>query len=142
MYVRYFIDEGEDVGDDESEESFHYPGSSPTASTSARPSSIRSQGTDYFNRSSFTPRTSSDLTQHLSQAPEFRVPTHEAPQKVMIQRRNTPTPHYLHAQWERDDNVPECRGCKRRFTFYFRKVGVPFYDLKKHFLLTIASFST
>lgn len=124
-FLRNLIDEDdEDFGDDDgSVESFHYPGSSPIASTSARPPSVRSQGTDYFNRPTFAPRTSTDLTPHLSQAPEFRVPTHEAPQKVMISRRNTPTAHSLHAQWERDEDVTECHECKRRFSFLFRKVS-------------------
>ncbi|KAL5508001.1 hypothetical protein ACEPAH_5619 [Sanghuangporus vaninii] len=110
-------------GDDSDDESFHYPGSSPTTSTLHRPSSSgsrHSQTTDYFNRPTIT-RTSTDLTPHLSQAPEFRVPTHEAPQKVVLPRGSTPTPHTLHAQWERDDAVTECHECKRRFTFLFRK---------------------
>jgi len=62
-----------------------------------------------------------DLTPHLSQAPEFRVPTHEAPQKIMLNRRNTPTPHSVHAQWEKDETVHECRSCKRRFNFLLRR---------------------
>jgi len=62
-----------------------------------------------------------DLTPQLSQAPEFRVPTHEAPQKVLTPRWTPPTPHQVHAQWERDETVSDCRGCKRRFTFLFRK---------------------
>lgn len=81
-----------------------------------------SQTADYFNRPTIS-RTSTDLTPHLSQAPEFRVPTHEAPQKVMLPRRNTPTPHSMHAEWERDDAVTECHECRRRFTFLFRKVS-------------------
>lgn len=115
--------EGEEIDDDSDDDEFHYPGSSPT-STTPRPSSVhshRSQSTDYFNRPTIT-RTSTDLTPHLSQAPEFRVPTHEAPQKIALPRSGTPTPHLIHAQWERDVAVTQCNSCKRRFTFLFRKV--------------------
>lgn len=121
---RFVGNEDEMDEDDSDDESFHYPGSSPTTSTVARPPSAgsqRSQNADYFNRPTIT-RTSTDLTPHLSQAPEFRVPTHEAPQKIMLPRRSTPVPHSIHAQWERDDSVTECHECKRRFTFLFRKV--------------------
>lgn len=122
----YRIDEDGPYDDDDSDdESFHYPGSSPT-STTARPPSVRSQrsqATDYFNRPTIS-RTSTDLTPHLSQAPEFRVPTHEAPQKIMVPRRNTPTPHSIHAQWQRDEAVSECHECRRRFSFLFRKVSI------------------
>ncbi|KAI5119908.1 hypothetical protein M0805_003712 [Coniferiporia weirii] len=109
--------------DDSDDDSFHYPGSSPTTTTTPRPPSVRSQRSqpsDYFNRPTIT-RTSTDLTPHLSQAPEFRVPTHEVPQKIMLSRGNTPTPHSIHIQWERDETVSECHACKRRFTFLFRK---------------------
>lgn len=123
------VDEEEEE-DDDSDESFHYPGSSPTAGTSTpRPPSIRSQrsqrsqAADYFTRPPSN-RQSTDLTPHLSQASEFRVPTHEVPQKVSTPRWNAPTPHMIHAQWERDENVSECRNCKRRFTFLFRKVSI------------------
>ncbi|KAG8928147.1 hypothetical protein FRC02_007296 [Tulasnella sp. 418] len=104
----------------DSDESFHYPLRSPAASV--RAPSVRSQQvTDYFSRASTSTRVPSDLTPQLSQAPEFRVPTHEAPQKVRAPRWTPPTPHQMHAQWERDENVSDCRSCKRRFTFYFRK---------------------
>ncbi|KAG9011134.1 hypothetical protein FRB90_007454 [Tulasnella sp. 427] len=106
-----------------SDESFHYPSQSPAASV--RAPSVRSHPTDYFDIPT-TPRTPSsrrptDLTPQLSQAPDFRVPTHEMPQKVRTPTWTPPTPHQLHAQWEPDDRVSECRSCKRRFTFYFRK---------------------
>jgi hypothetical protein len=112
----------EDVPDDDgddSDEEFHYPGSSPTATL--RPSSIRSGTTDYFNRPGRS-RAPTDLTPQLSQAPEFRVPTHEAPQKVLTPRWTTPTPHQVNAQWERDETVNECRDCHRRFNFLTRRV--------------------
>jgi len=64
-----------------------------------------------------------DLTPQLSQAPEFRVPTHEAPQKVLTPRWTSPTPHQLHPQWERDENVLNCRDCQRRFNFLLRRVS-------------------
>ncbi|THH12226.1 hypothetical protein EW145_g143 [Phellinidium pouzarii] len=113
----------ENEEDDSDDESFHYPGSSPTSTTTQRPPSLRSQrsqAADYLNRPTIL-RTSTDLTPHLSQAPEFRVPTHEAPQKVMLPRGSTPTSHSIHVQWERDDAVSECHACKRRFSFLFRK---------------------
>lgn len=77
--------------------------------------------TDYFARA--PSRGPTDLTPHLSQAPEFRVPTHEAPQKVLSPRWPPPTPHSLNVQWERDEAVSECRGCNRRFNFILRRVS-------------------
>ncbi|CAL1701431.1 unnamed protein product [Somion occarium] len=103
--------------DDSDEESFHYPGSS---TDTARPPSIRSTATDYFSRSSGS-RGPTDLTPHLSQSPEFRVPTHEAPQKILTPRWTPPTPHQVHAQWERDETVQQCRECRRRFNFITRR---------------------
>ena len=109
-----------------SDESFHYPTASSPTST-ARAASVRSHTTsDYFNLGAPTPRASSsrggtvDLTPQLSQAPEFRVPTHEAPQKV-TPRWTPPSPHSMQPVWERDDAAPDCRNCKRRFTFLLRK---------------------
>ena len=110
-----FID---DDDDDDDEEEFHYPGSSPPENMHA--ASIRSYSTDYFGRTNS--RTPTDLTPHLSQAPEFRVPTHEAPQKVLTPQYTPPTPHEVHARWERDERVSECRQCQRRFTFLLRRV--------------------
>ncbi|KAF9646781.1 FYVE-domain-containing protein [Thelephora ganbajun] len=83
-------------------------------------SSQRSQSTDYFTRSPAS-RGPTDLTPHLSQAPEFRVPTHEVPQKVVTPRWTPPTPHSVHATWERDESVRECRECRRRFNFLNRR---------------------
>ncbi|KAI0750930.1 hypothetical protein C8Q80DRAFT_1217832 [Daedaleopsis nitida] len=115
-------DDHVDLDDDEDDDEFHYPGASPTATETARPPSLRSTTTDYFGRSfGYSSRTPTDLTPHLSQAPEFRVPTHEAPQKVLTPRWAAPTPHQVHATWERDDAVAECRECRRRFTFLNRR---------------------
>ncbi|OBZ76329.1 hypothetical protein A0H81_03981 [Grifola frondosa] len=112
-------DEDFEVDDDDSDDEFHYPGSSPQT---IRPASIRSSTTDYFSRASGSgSRGPTDLTPHLSQAPEFRVPTHEAPQKVLAPRWTPPTPHQVHAQWERDETVNECRECRRRFNFLNRR---------------------
>ncbi|KAH9943326.1 uncharacterized protein BXZ73DRAFT_87675 [Epithele typhae] len=112
-----------DLDDDEDEDEFRYPGASPVETN--RPPSIRSTTThytDYFGRSvSSSSRGPTDLTPHLSQAPEFRVPTHEAPQKILTPRWSTPTPHQVHATWERDEVVSECRECRRRFTFLLRR---------------------
>jgi hypothetical protein len=112
-------DEDSDNGSDE--DSFHYP-SSPTST--ARPASIRSHTTDYFTSSIPSgSRDPSDIAPHLLQSPEFRVPTHESPQKVLSPGWTAPTAHSLHAQWERDEIVAECRSCKRRFNFILRRVS-------------------
>ncbi|KAJ7742474.1 FYVE-domain-containing protein, partial [Mycena maculata] len=104
--------------DGSSDEEFHYPGSSPLEAI--RPGS-RSSGstTDYFTRPGVS-RAPTDLTPQLSQAPDFRVPTHEAPRKVLAPRWS-PTPHQMHAQWERDETVHQCRDCQRRFSFITRR---------------------
>ncbi|KAJ7095261.1 FYVE-domain-containing protein, partial [Mycena belliarum] len=109
----------EDIEDDESsDEEFHYPGSSPIETV--RPGSRASNSTtDYFTRPGVS-RAPTDLTPQLSQAPDFRVPTHEAPQKVLTPRWS-PTPHQMHAQWERDETVHQCRDCQRRFNFLNRR---------------------
>ncbi|EIM88524.1 FYVE-domain-containing protein [Stereum hirsutum FP-91666 SS1] len=86
-----------------------------------RAPSLRSYATDYFSRPGAS-RTPTDLTPHLAQAPDFRVPTHEAPQKVITPSYQPPTPHEVHARWERDDHVSECRQCQRRFNFILRRV--------------------
>ncbi|KAJ7276280.1 hypothetical protein B0H12DRAFT_12281 [Mycena haematopus] len=107
----------EELEDDESsDEEFHYPGAS--ALDTVRPGSRSSNSTsDYFTRPGVS-RAPTDLTPQLSQAPDFRVPTHEAPQKVLAPRFS---PHQMHAQWERDDAVHQCRDCQRRFGFLLRR---------------------
>ncbi|KAI3612466.1 ankyrin unc44 [Moniliophthora roreri] len=107
-------DEQEDDADD-SDEEFHYPGSS--SRDSIRPASRASSSTDYFARPNVS-RQPTDLTPQLSQAPDFRVPTHEAPQKVA--RWTQPNPHQIH-HWERDEDVSQCRDCQRRFNFINRR---------------------
>ncbi|KAG6832922.1 hypothetical protein H0H92_004806 [Tricholoma furcatifolium] len=96
--------------DDDEEDEFHYPGA--TISETPRSISRSSSSTDFFNRPT-APRAPTDLTPQLSQAPDFRVPTREAPQKVMTSRLTTPTPHQLDPQWERDE--AHCRKCGRIF---------------------------
>lgn len=108
-------DHYDDDGDISSEEEFRYPSATPE---STRPAS---RASDYFNRPGVS-RGPTDLTPQLSQAPEFRVPTREAPQKVITPHWTPPTPHQLTAQWERDDQVPHCRDCQRRFSFLLRRV--------------------
>ncbi|KAF8165206.1 hypothetical protein B0H34DRAFT_228371 [Crassisporium funariophilum] len=121
----------EDEEDDgSSDDEFHYPQSS--TSEIARPGSRSSASTDYFSRPGVS-RLPADLTPQLTQAPEFRVPTHEAPQKVLSPRWTSPTPHQLHAHWERDEAVFQCRDCQRRFNFlnrrhHCRKCGRIFCD--------------
>lgn len=103
--------------DDDDEEEFQYP-MSPTASI--RASSRSSSSTGYFSRPE-SHRTVTDLTPQLSQSPDFRVPTHEAPQKVA--RWAAPSPHQIH-RWEKDEDVIQCRDCERRFNFITRRVSV------------------
>ncbi|KAI0033769.1 FYVE zinc finger-domain-containing protein, partial [Vararia minispora EC-137] len=105
----------DDDDDDDDSESFHYPGASVVAPSIAG----RSYTTDYFGRMGL--RGPTDLTPHLSQAPEFRVPTHEAPQKIVTPMYTPPTPHEVHVHWERDHQVSCCRDCQRRFTFLLRR---------------------
>ncbi|KAF9469007.1 hypothetical protein BDZ94DRAFT_1245146 [Collybia nuda] len=118
----------QDDDDDDDDDEFHYPGSN---AASIRPASRSSTSTDYFNRPGVS-RAPIDLTPQLSQAPDFRVPTHEAPQKILAPRYTSPTPHQVHAQWERDEAVLQCRDCQRRFNFltrrHCRKCGRIFCD--------------
>ncbi|KAI6035265.1 hypothetical protein F5J12DRAFT_18697 [Pisolithus orientalis] len=108
-------DPGDDNNDDDDEKEFHYPGGSP--SESVRASTVGPASADHRTSVSRTP---SDLTPHLSQAAEFRVPTCEAPQK-MVTSRWQPTPHLIYARWERDEEVTVCNNCRRRFTFILRR---------------------
>jgi hypothetical protein len=83
-------------------------------------------------------RGPTDLTPQLSQAPEFRVPTREAPQKVVTPHWTVPTPQTLTAQWERDEQVNQCRDCQRKFTFLVRRVCVDFHSFSGCPILTMA----
>ncbi|GLB33681.1 putative protein present in Fab1, YOTB, Vac1, and EEA1 [Lyophyllum shimeji] len=109
-------DDPDEEDDDDDDEEFHYPGASQTA----RPASRSSNSTDYFTHPGVS-RAPTDLTPQLSQAPDFRVPTHEAPQKILTPRWTPPTPHLVHPQWERDESVNNCRDCQRRFNFLTRR---------------------
>jgi len=110
----------DDDDDDDDDDQFHYPGSTLEA---ARPASRTSNSTEYFTRANLS-RAPTDLTPQLSQAPDFRVPTHEAPQKILTARWASLTPHHAHAQWERDEVVHQCRDCLRRFNFLNRRVRI------------------
>lgn len=128
--IKFLKDDYLDDEESDSDDEFHYP--DPTETTSlvtpraiSRSASVASRAgstSDYFGRQASSSRAPADLTPHLTQAPEFRVPTHEAPQKVLTPRWTTPTPHPLHAQWERDETVTQCRDCNRRFNFLIRRV--------------------
>lgn len=114
------LDEDLDNEDDNSsDEEFHYPRSE--GEEAHTPASRSSASADYFSRPGLS-RVPADLTSQLTQAPDFRVPTREAPQKVLTPRWTSPTPHQLHAQWERDESVSQCRDCQRRFNFLNRRV--------------------
>jgi len=39
----------------------------------------------------------------------------------LLQNTPPPTPHDLHARWERDHHVQNCRDCQRRFSFLLRR---------------------
>lgn len=121
----YSLTDEEIDDDDDDEEEFRYPMS---PSDSIRPSSRSSSSTGYFSRPE-SHRTLTDLTPQLSQSPDFRVPTHEAPQKVA--RWTAPSPHQIH-RWEKDEDVSQCRECERRFNFITRRVSA----------FTIVSLST
>ncbi|KAG2158794.1 FYVE-domain-containing protein, partial [Suillus bovinus] len=105
---RWLISGSDDdyMEDDDDDEEFRYPGYTPPGAA-VHPTSVS--------------RPPTDLTPHLSQAPDFRVPTHEAPQKVLSPRWTAPTPYQVHAQWERDDMVSNCNDCRRRFGFLLRR---------------------
>lgn len=125
--LRHILDEDPDNDDDSSsDDEFHYPQSSYQETTGS--ASRSSSATDYFSRPGVS-RVPADLTPQLTQAPEFRVPTHEAPQKVSTSRWNSPTPRQLHAQWERDESVSQCRECRRRFNFLNRRVCLSFCNV-------------
>ena len=110
-------DDGDDDGDDnDHDEVFHYPGFSPLT---IHTPSVRSGSTEHSSR----PAIARDLTPDLSQAPEFRVPTREAPQK-MAGPMWQPSALSLHARWERDDAVQACNDCERRFSFILRRVSL------------------
>lgn len=58
----------------------------------------------------------------LANATEFRVPTHEVPNRPNMGQRNPSLrEQVLLPQWEHDADATECRGCGRRFTFFLRK---------------------
>ena len=106
--------------DDASSDEFHYPQSS--TSETPRPISRSSGSTDYKSRTG-TSRAPVDLTPHLTQAPDFRVPTREAPQNILGKGR-TPSPGHLLPLWERDETVRQCRDCRHRFNFLNRRVNI------------------
>jgi hypothetical protein len=111
------ISSDDEFSDSDSEE-FHYPTASPSLRT--HPPSIRSSSADYFGSQALSIPT--DLSPHLSQAVEFRVPTHDTPQKAVNPGWRVPEAHALDVKWEADADAVECHECKRRFTFILRKV--------------------
>ncbi|KAK2466324.1 hypothetical protein APHAL10511_001966 [Amanita phalloides] len=114
----------EDDSDEDIDGTFQYP----ATGVEDYPSSSGSLSTDHMTRSGIS-RGPVDLTPQLSQAPEFRIPTREAPQASLSSR------HILQQSglWERDEEVSNCRDCKRRFGFltrkhHCRKCGLIFCD--------------
>ena len=94
-------------GDDSSEDKFLYPGVPREVNQSIPGASTVSRGP-------------TDLTPQLSQAPDFRVPTREAPQAGLSSKRSP----QQSVVWERDENVSNCRDCGRRFGLLTRKVSL------------------
>jgi hypothetical protein len=113
-----------EADDASSDEKFHYPQSSTPETP--RTTSRSSDSTDYFSRSG-TSRVPVDLTPHLTQAPDFRVPTREAPKMVL-------SPKQLHPRWERDEAVRQCRDCRRKFNLLNRRVSF-YIETLLHFLI-------
>ena len=62
-----------------------------------------------------------DLTPQLSQAPDFRVPTREAPQGLSSRRAFSSSQQST--LWEKDESVANCRDCQRQFSILTRKVS-------------------
>ncbi|KAL4075965.1 hypothetical protein J3A83DRAFT_4089165, partial [Scleroderma citrinum] len=103
--------DGHSDGDSDEDNEFHYPG----YSSSEQPHTSFGSADHRLS----VPRAPIDLTPHLSKAAEFRVPTREAPQKMITSTK--PTPHPLFARWQRDNEVQACNDCQRRFTLILRK---------------------
>lgn len=123
-----------DVDDDDARSVF-------TTITTGRPASIVSRrssrsvsgasASDYFTQStnSAVAATSPypDLTPQLSQAPDFRAPTHETSQihsratKVTSSSGGSRSALGTPAAWEADEHANDCRRCQRKFTFFLRK---------------------
>ncbi|KAJ3833606.1 hypothetical protein F5878DRAFT_719413 [Lentinula raphanica] len=173
-------EEGEEEEyDDDDDESFHYPtsaASSTFGSTSTYAASISQPTESAFTLMNSSPNfknskaqrpdlTHNNLSHHLSLAPDFRVPTHEAAPppfsslpsdshapyeeggirtsrtaSISGDAHSIPTPHFIDidnggggdlggtigirvrgARWERDEEVSECRECRRRFGLLLRR---------------------
>lgn len=108
--------DGSDKKEYKSEEEFHYPGALSEDRLSV------SSSTDSTNRPGIS-LAPTDLTPQLSQAPDFRVPTREAPQTGLTPRHISPSPHTM--LWEKDEIATKCRGCQRPFGLLIRKVCFP-----------------
>lgn len=121
--------------DDVSSDEFHYPQSS--TSETLRPASRSSGSTDYLSRPGIS-GVPVDLTPHLTQAPDFRVPTHESPQKALSLRSTPPSPQQLRPRWERDEAVQQCRDCQRKFNLLIRRVRF-YISIILHFLILLFS---
>lgn len=124
------LDEEDDEDDDDDEE-FVYPNSykDDGASVFTRIAPIQA---DSAGRPALPQRQSSSASAYgaagvasrvadLAANRDFRVPTREAPNKVSISSSPTLREQNLHPQWQHDNQVSECLGCGRRFTFFVRK---------------------
>ncbi|ORY85384.1 hypothetical protein BCR35DRAFT_313422 [Leucosporidium creatinivorum] len=129
-----FIYSGRDADpdDDDTRSVFTTITNRPASITSRQSARSVSGGStsDYFSQSTGTaPATSPypDLTPQLSQAPDFRVPTHETSQihhsRAVKVGGSSPTSSRAAtaAVWEADELANECRRCQRKFTFFIRK---------------------
>lgn len=133
-------DEDEDAADDDDDE-FIYPNSykddgasvftrlvnGETSGTLSRPSlSQRQSSAASMLRNSVAPSEAGTSlaaarSADLAANREFRVPTNEAPNKVVLRHGPTMREQNLQPQWQRDEEAKDCIGCGRHFTFFLRK---------------------
>ncbi|GAC93095.1 hypothetical protein PHSY_000656 [Pseudozyma hubeiensis SY62] len=133
-------DEDEDAGDDDDDE-FIYPNSYKDDGASVPTRLVNGETSGTLSRPSLAQRQSSAASMlRNSVAPseagtslaaarsadlaanrEFRVPTNEAPNKVTLRQGPAMREQNLQPQWQRDEEVKDCRGCGRHFTFFLRK---------------------
>ncbi|CAO1614422.1 unnamed protein product [Parajaminaea phylloscopi] len=127
-------DGGEEDSEDEEDEEFIYPNSFKDtqsvitrierANDTVRPAlgQRHSSIASVFNAEGAPAATTNHRSADLARASEFRVPTNETPQTMAISARGSSLQEAtLLPTWERDEDVRDCRGCGRKFTFFTRK---------------------
>lgn len=132
------IQDGGESDDEEDDDDFIYPNSfkdtqsvitriAPESTATANPSSRPVIGPRQSSAASVfgdvnTPAVAGDhtRTQDLARATEFRVPTHDAPNRSRTSHSSLQQTSLIPV-WEDDSDARECRGCSRKFTFFNRK---------------------